>query len=127
MTTATFAARAYSYLANYAQEAHVWDQITAQSPTAVGYKCLALSAYAAKNTGLAELAQAKLLSKVPKSQRKTLDRGARVRLDLAQVGSGLLIQRPHADAPAGHAASVAARWITSPVRAVSSAGRAGDS
>jgi hypothetical protein len=72
VTTATFAARAYSYLGNYAQEASVWDQITAQSPTAVGYKCLALSAYAAKNTGLAELAQGKLLSKVPKSERKTL-------------------------------------------------------
>jgi hypothetical protein len=72
VTTATFAARAYSYLADYPQEAATWDQITAQSPTAVGYKCLALSAYAAKNTGLAELAQAKLLSKVPKSQRKTL-------------------------------------------------------
>jgi hypothetical protein len=72
VTTATFAARAYSYLGNYPQEAQTWDQITAQSPTAVGYKCLALSAYAAKNTGLAELAQSKLLSKVPKSQRKTL-------------------------------------------------------
>ena len=72
VTTATFAARAYSYLANYAEEAQVWDQITAQSPTAVGYKCLAVSAYAAKNTRLAELAQAKLLSKVPKSQRKNL-------------------------------------------------------
>ena len=32
----------------------------------------ALSAYAAKNTGLAQLAQSKLLTKVPKSQRKTL-------------------------------------------------------
>jgi hypothetical protein len=72
VTTATFAARAYSYLGDYPQEAQTWDQITAQSPTAVGYKCLALSAYAAKNTGLAELAQSKLLSKVPKSQRKTL-------------------------------------------------------
>ncbi len=72
VTTATFAARAYSYLADYEQEAATWDQITAQSPTAVGYKCLALSAYAAKNTGLAQLAQNKLLSKVPKSQRKAL-------------------------------------------------------
>jgi hypothetical protein len=72
VTTATYAARAYSYLGNYAQQAQVWDAITAQSPTAVGYKCLALSAYAAKNTNLAELAQSKLLSKVPKSQRKTL-------------------------------------------------------
>lgn len=72
VTTATFAARAYSYLGNYAEEAQAWDQITAQSPTAVGYKCLALSAYAAKNTRLAQLAQGKLLSKVPKSQRKTL-------------------------------------------------------
>ena len=72
VTTATFAARAYSYLADYPQQAAAWDQITAQSPTALGYKCLALSAYAAKNTRLAALAQAKLLSKVPKSQRKTL-------------------------------------------------------
>jgi hypothetical protein len=72
VTTATFAARAYSYLGDYPQEANVWDHITAQSPTALGYKCLALSAYAAKNTGLAQLAQNKLLSKVPKSQRKTL-------------------------------------------------------
>jgi hypothetical protein len=72
VTSATFAARAYSYLGNYAQEAHTWDQITSQSPTADGYKCLALSAYAAQNTGLAELAQSKLLSKVPKAQRKTL-------------------------------------------------------
>src|ERR1700677_3479277 len=72
VTTATFAARAYSYLGNYAEEAHVWDQITAQSPSADGYKCLALSAYAAKNTSLAELAQSKYLSNVPKSQRKTL-------------------------------------------------------
>ena len=70
--TDTFAARAYSYLGDYPQEAQIWDTITAESPTAVGYKCLALSAYAAKNTGLAELAQGKLLSKVPKSQRKTL-------------------------------------------------------
>ena len=72
VTTATFAARAYSYLANYPEEAATWEQITSQSPTALGYKCLALSAYAAKNTRLAQLAQGKLLSKVPKSQRKTL-------------------------------------------------------
>jgi hypothetical protein len=72
VTTATYAARAYSYLGNYSQEAHIWDVITSESPSATGYKCLALSAYAAKNTGLAELAKAKLLPQVAKSQRSTI-------------------------------------------------------
>jgi hypothetical protein len=69
VTTATYAARAYSYLGNYAQEAHTWDQITSVSPSTVGYKCLALSAYAAKNTSLGQLAANKMLAHVPKKQR----------------------------------------------------------
>ena len=68
-TTATYAARAYSYLGDYAQEAHTWDTITSIQPSPVGYKCLALSAYAAKNTGLAELAKTKFLTHVPKKQQ----------------------------------------------------------
>ncbi len=69
VTTATFAARAYSYLGDYAQQAHTWDVITSTHPSPYGYKCLALSAYAAKNTNLAQLAKAKVLAHVPKKQQ----------------------------------------------------------
>jgi hypothetical protein len=69
VTTATFAAKAYSYLGNYAQEAHTWDTITSIQPSTIGYKCLALSAYAAKNTSLGQLASNKMLAHVPKKQR----------------------------------------------------------
>jgi hypothetical protein len=72
VTTATYAARAYSYLGNYAQEAHTWDMITSVQPSTVGYKCLALSAYAAKNTSLGQLAASKMLAHVPKKQRTEL-------------------------------------------------------
>jgi hypothetical protein len=72
VTTATYAARAYSYLGDYAQEAHTWDTITSVEPSAVGYKCLALSAYAAKNTALAELAKTKFLTHVPKKQQAAI-------------------------------------------------------
>jgi hypothetical protein len=72
VTTATYAARAYSYLGNYAQQAQTWDAITSVSPSTVGYKCLALSAYAAKNTSLGQLAANKMLAHVPKKQRKQL-------------------------------------------------------
>ena len=71
-TTATYAARAYSYLGDYAQEAHTWDAITSVEPSTVGYKCLALSAYAAKNTSLGQLAANKMLAHVPKKQRAQL-------------------------------------------------------
>ena len=69
VTTATYAARAYSYLGNYGQEAHTWDTITSVRPSTVGYKCLALSAYASKNTSLGQLAANKMLAHVPKKQR----------------------------------------------------------
>jgi hypothetical protein len=72
VTTATYAARAYSYLGNYSQEAQTWDAITSVSPSTVGYKCLALSAYAAKNTSLGQLAANKMLAHVPKKQRQTI-------------------------------------------------------
>jgi hypothetical protein len=69
VTTATYAARAYSYLGDYAQEAHTWDTITSIQPSTIGYKCLALSAYAANNTSLGQLASSKMLAHVPKKQR----------------------------------------------------------
>ncbi len=72
-TTATFAAKAYSYLGNYAQEAHTWDTITSIQPSTIGYKCLALSAYAAHNTSLGQLASSKMLAHVPKKQRTQIE------------------------------------------------------
>jgi hypothetical protein len=80
-TTATYAARAYSYLGNYAQEAHTWDTITSTQPSTVGYKCLALSAYAAKNTSLGQLAASKMLAGVPKKQR------AQIQAELQQASN----------------------------------------
>jgi hypothetical protein len=80
VTTATYAARAYSYLGDYAGEAHTWDTITSVEPSTVGYKCLALSAYAAKNTNLGQLAANKMLAKIPKKQRA----GLQAQLEAAQ-------------------------------------------
>jgi len=80
-TTATYAARAYSYLGDYAQEAHTWDTITSAQPSTVGYKCLALSAYASKNTSLGQLAASKMLAHVPKKQR------AELQAELQQAGT----------------------------------------
>src|SRR5437588_1113022 len=70
---AVLAARAYGVLGNYAGEAGAWQVETAASPNAAkGYECLAVSAYAAKNNRLGDLATAKALSLVPKAQRSLL-------------------------------------------------------
>jgi hypothetical protein len=70
---AVLAARAYAGLGNYAGEASAWELETAASPTAVkGYECLAVSAYAAKQTRKGDLATAKALALVPKAQRPLL-------------------------------------------------------
>ncbi|HUE28144.1 MAG TPA: hypothetical protein VMP89_15320 [Solirubrobacteraceae bacterium] len=72
-TLAVLAARAYAGLGNYAGEASAWELETAASPTAVkGFECLAVSAYAAKQTRKGDLAAGKALSLVPKSQRALL-------------------------------------------------------
>jgi hypothetical protein len=70
---AVLAARAYASLANYAGEASAWEIEAAANPTQPkGYECLALSAYAAKQTRKGDLAAAKVLTLVPKPQRAAL-------------------------------------------------------
>lgn len=72
-TTAILAARAYGLLGDYANEAAAWEAVTLAAPgEAKGYECLAVSAYAAKQTRKGDLASAKALTLVPKAQRTTL-------------------------------------------------------
>ena len=67
---AVLAARAYASAGNYAGEAGAWEVEAASSPSQVkGSECLALSAYAAKETRKGDLALNKALSLVPKAQR----------------------------------------------------------
>lgn len=70
---AVLAARAYAAQGNYAGAASAWEVETTASPSEVkGYECLAVSAYAAKQTRKGDLALAKVLTMVPKAQRATL-------------------------------------------------------
>jgi hypothetical protein len=70
---AILAARAYAALGNYAGEASAWEIETTADPTEVkGFECLAVSAYAAKQTRKGDLAETKALSLVPTLQRTTL-------------------------------------------------------
>ena len=70
---AVLAARAYALQGNYAGEASAWEIEAAASPNQVkGYECLAVSAYAAKQTRKGDLALAKALTLVPKGQRALL-------------------------------------------------------
>jgi hypothetical protein len=70
---AILAARAYAALGNYASEAGAWEIETTADPSAIkGYECLAVSAYAAKQTRKGDLAAAKALSLTPKLGRPTL-------------------------------------------------------
>jgi hypothetical protein len=70
---ATLAARAYAYGGNYAGAASAWELEAAASPGELkGYECLAVSAYAAKQTRKGDLALAKAMTLVPKAQRPTL-------------------------------------------------------
>jgi hypothetical protein len=67
------AARAYSALADYANEAKAWELESLANPTQPkGFECLAASAYAAKQTRKGDLAAAKAISLVPKAQQLTL-------------------------------------------------------
>jgi tetratricopeptide (TPR) repeat protein len=70
---ATLAGRAYAQLGDYADSANAWETVSAASPnSAKGYECLAVSAYAAKQTRKGDLALAKALSLVPSLSRTTL-------------------------------------------------------
>jgi hypothetical protein len=70
---AILAARAYSFLGQYGEAANTWEAEIQGSPSeAKGYECLALTAYAAKQTRKGDLAKAKALTLVSKSTRKQL-------------------------------------------------------
>jgi hypothetical protein len=70
---AVLAARAYAAQGDYAGEAGAWELETASSSnTAKGFECLAVSAYAAKQTRKGDLATAKAITLVPKAQRALL-------------------------------------------------------
>jgi hypothetical protein len=72
-TLAILAARAYGLLGQYSDEASAWELVTLGAPNeAKGYECLAVSAYAAKQTRKGDLAAAKALTLVPKLQRTLL-------------------------------------------------------
>ena len=85
---AVLAARAYSAQGNYGGAANAWEVETASSPnTAKGYECLAVSAYAAKQTRKGDLAMAKAIDLVPKAQRallKTQIQSAKTNPQIAQ-------------------------------------------
>jgi hypothetical protein len=88
-STSILAARAYDALGQYSQAAQAWDANTVADPgSAVGYQCLAISAYAAGQTREGDLAAAKTASLVPKANRKTLlteIQGAKTNHSLAQT------------------------------------------
>jgi hypothetical protein len=71
--TAILAARAYARLGAYPNEASAWEIIAAANPSeGTAYQCLAVSAYAAKQTRKGDLALAKALTLAPKAQRTLL-------------------------------------------------------
>jgi hypothetical protein len=68
---AILASRAYGQLGDYPDQANAWDIVTLANPTEVkGFECLAIAAYAAKQTRKGDLAAAKALSLLPKSSRQ---------------------------------------------------------
>jgi predicted Zn-dependent protease len=68
--TAIIASRAYLALGNYAGQAGAWEIYATANPTQPkGFECLAAAAYAAKQTRKGDLATAKALALLPKSQR----------------------------------------------------------
>jgi hypothetical protein len=69
--TAALAAKAYTQLADYSRASAVYQTMLQSAPGSIPYlRCVALTSYAAKNDRVAELAQARLLAKLPKSVRK---------------------------------------------------------
>jgi hypothetical protein len=67
------AARAYAKLGSYPAASNAWEIETAANPTAPnGFECEAITAYAAKQTRIGDLASDKALTLVPKAQQTTL-------------------------------------------------------
>lgn len=70
---AVLAARAYTALGKYSGAAAAWGVEAQASPTvAKGFECEAVSAYADKQTRLGDLASAKALTLLPKSQQLSI-------------------------------------------------------
>lgn len=70
---ATLAARAYAALGDYGNAANAWETDAQASPgQSRAYACLALTAYAAKQTRKGDLAKAKALALTAKTARKQL-------------------------------------------------------
>jgi predicted Zn-dependent protease len=67
---AVLAARTYVALGNYSGAASAWEQESTADPSAAkGYECVAVNAYAAGQTRVANLASAKALSMQPKASQ----------------------------------------------------------
>jgi hypothetical protein len=70
---AILAARAYGFLGQYTGAANTWETEAQANPNeAKGYACLAMSAYAAKQTRKGDLAKARAIALSPKASRKQL-------------------------------------------------------
>ena len=67
------AARAYAKLSDYSTAAKAWELETAANPTSAnGFECQAITAYAAKQSRIGDLASGKALTLVPKAQQTSL-------------------------------------------------------
>jgi hypothetical protein len=67
---ATLAARAYGALAQYGSAANAWEAVSmGESTSSSAYACLAVTAYAARQTRKGDLAMRKALALTPKTQQ----------------------------------------------------------
>jgi tetratricopeptide (TPR) repeat protein len=70
-TTATLAAKAYSQLSDWSKASAAYQAVLQSSPGNIVYlRCVAMTSYAAKSDRVAQLAETRLLQKLPKSVRK---------------------------------------------------------
>jgi hypothetical protein len=68
--TAILVAKAYAALGNYAGMAGAWQLYANANPTVpLGFECLAVSAYAAKESRVGDLAAAKAITLVPQAKQ----------------------------------------------------------
>jgi tetratricopeptide (TPR) repeat protein len=73
VSVSILAARAYEQLGQYSGAGSVWEYVIQADPkSAKGYECLAMNAYAAKQTRKAELAATQATRLVPQLQRLSL-------------------------------------------------------
>jgi tetratricopeptide (TPR) repeat protein len=67
----TLAAKAYTQLGDWDRSSAIYQTMLQGSPSSITYlRCVALTSYAAKNDRVAGLAEARLLTELPKSARK---------------------------------------------------------